>query len=467
MTRFLLSAVSIFVLLTTTFFLPQAVAARRCTVVMPSTLLSLYRSSDAIYIGTYDKSVEGEVTVDTPDYSVLPITKHYSISSALKGDTLKMLTLQDTEYRYKNRDEDAVEEEPEDEEAGEDDNEVRPGDQVLIFVSRDEENSDAVELTRFDAIKKMSGDKLSSYEARIRELNGIFSGDKPSHAEVVEWLIRCAEDPHTRWEGTYELLRSFQNMDWEEEREKESKQAPESEIVEDVIDPLPARAPVDFTTGDTKLARSVTDAQKDLLTNILVKRELLQEDEDKKADVSTVPGDRELIELVTRWGDPNVAAALLEQLRNRSADASFSSGLMASIASLLKDDELRDISARYSDIQWESDEDEVEAEDEEAEVGEDGEESDQPSGDIDEIETSGPQTQSEVVPVEQNEESKMDAPAPVAEKAVEGLDVVSTESGKGKKTVADLRLELLTKFLDRGDILVAAERNKENAKLNN
>jgi len=61
MYRFLLSAVAIFVLIAATLFSSGPVLARtRCGVKMPVTLLSLYRNSEFIYIGRYDKLEEGE-----------------------------------------------------------------------------------------------------------------------------------------------------------------------------------------------------------------------------------------------------------------------------------------------------------------------------------------------------------------------------------------------------------------------
>ncbi|MBA3351807.1 MAG: hypothetical protein H0U23_05175, partial [Blastocatellia bacterium] len=185
MCRFLLSAASIFVLLITTFLLPQAVSARLCDERMPLTLLALYRTSDAIYVGKYEKTDEGEVTEETSDYRVVPIKKRFSISSALKGESRKMLTLKDTEYRYKNQEEAAEQEESEHDDSGVDEAELIPGDSVLLFVKKNEESGELEPTEISDGIKKMTPEKLSAYETRIRELKSIFSVERPKYSQLA------------------------------------------------------------------------------------------------------------------------------------------------------------------------------------------------------------------------------------------------------------------------------------------
>lgn len=446
MFRFLLSAVSIFVLLITTFLLPQAVSARLCDERMPLTLLALYRTSDAIYVGKYEKSDEGEVTEETADYRVIPIKKHFSISSALKGESRKMMTLEDTEYRYKNQEVPADEEESEHEDLEADEEELTPGDSVLLFVKKNEE-SGAIEPTEAsDGIKKMTPDKLSAYEARIRELKGILSAEKPKYSQLVNWMVRSAEDPHTRWEGTFELLQSFQNMDWQDERAKLAKEKPAdtAAVVEEEYVP---ETPKDFDTGDPNFARNFGESQKLTLTNLLLKRERPAKGENGEARSELAHGDRELIELVKRWGDSRVAANLLEQLRIGSTDANLNSELMGSISSMLNDDELGTISDEYSNIQWDSDEAVIE---------------------------DGPVPPPASVPAEEAAVDKV--PQDLEESAValtgelgpavpQSPETGSVEPAKKKKTYGDLRGELMAKFLARADKVIAREQSKNVAKL--
>jgi hypothetical protein len=376
------------------------------------------------------------------DYSVIPVKKHFSISSAIKGDTRKSLVLEETEYRYKSTEE-------AEEEIGHGDGEIaadaipQPGDAVLLFVKKNEE-SGVLELTEMsDGIKKMTPEKLSAYEARLRELKSILAPEKPNYSEIVEWLIRCAEDPLTRWEGTFELLQSFQNMEWQEER---AKQAEGEEYGSDEYVP---ETPKEFETGDANFARSVTDAQKQVLTNILLNHQAPNKTENGEAQAAMASGDRELIELVKRWGDSRVALNLLETLKQDSTNATQNSELMVSIASMLHDDVLTGLSEEYSNIQWEADDDVVAAEAEvlaETLPGEISESADPVS-----------------VPVENL------AAVIGPELIVMTAETVTTEEPVKpqtvKKTYGVLRAELMTKFLARADVVIEKERNKNSARL--
>jgi hypothetical protein len=386
MFRSLLSCASIFVLLISMLFSPALVSASRCGVKLPSTLLSLYRSSEFIYVGTFDRVEEGEITEETEDYRVIPIKKYFSLSSSLKGETKKMLVLEESQYHYKeNRlkedvgvEEGATPSETDSEESstaesaseaeeveGEaesdvDDSELKPGDRVLLFLEKDDESGELDLVDYSDGIKKMTPERLSSYEPRIRELNSIFSKAEPSYTEIVAWIVRCAEDPQTRWEGTYELQRSFQVMDLKAARAKLAEQKPQGQDEE--LDEYQPRASEKFDTGDENFAKELTEGQKLLLTNAWLNRERPTPTEVNSSDDTPglIRGDRELIDLVARWGDSKVAINVLEQLRYDSSDSNLNSDLMSSIASMLNDDELSALAQQYAGIQWQDEGDEIE-----------------------------------------------------------------------------------------------------------
>jgi hypothetical protein len=429
MSRFLLSAVSIFTLLITGLVLPRTADARRCDERMPLTLLSLYRTSDAIYVGRFEKVEDGEVTEETPDYSVVSIKKHFSISSALKGEPRKMLTISESDYRYKNVDAAGTDDEHGD--SIDNSDLAKPGDPVMLFVAKDSETG-AVDLTdTSDGIKKMTPEKMSAYEGRIKELKGILGSDKATHKELVQWMIGAAQDPLTRWEGTFELLQSIQNMEWQAEREKEAANKPEGES-EDYVPETPKK----FDTGDPDFARSITDIQKVTLTNILLNRERPKKIEEGEEPAELAYGDRELIEIVKRWGDSRVASNLLGQLRQIGSDATLKSELMSSIASMLHDGELTVISDEYAGIQWESDGDEIRAEVEAEPVAQEG-------------------PVVEPIAIE---------PEPAAEPA-KPVESEGPAKEKKKKTYGELRAEIFGKFLSRADAVIAKEQNKKTAKL--
>ena len=458
MFRFLLSAVSIFVLLTATLILPEAVSARRCGMRMPLTLLSLYRNSELIYVATYDKSEEGEPTEETTEYTTLPIRKHFSVSSALKGETRKMLVLSETEYRYKNQEsgtEEKTEEESGTETEGEGDaanseeetveienddaSELSAGDSVLLFLNNDED-SDVISLSDdVDGIKKMTPDSLAAYSLRIRELNEIFASESPTHAELVAWLVRSAEDPATRWEGTYELLRSFQNMEWQAERAKETMENPQPEGPH--LGEYEVEKSRDFETGDVNFARALTEGQKLILTNILLNRAPPENSAKDREQVTKTRGDEELIELVKRWGDSTVAVNLVEHLRHISSDTGASAGLMSAVAAIFGDDKLESIADEYSAIQWDN-------------------ESDPIAIDADEPEVIATDESTETVPETAGTNAETESAGELMEESTELP--VGEESGAKRgakiKTYGELRAELLARFLGRAEILIGPAR---------
>lgn len=446
MYRFFLSAASIFVLFTS-LILPPAAATPRCGERTPFTLLSLYRESDAIYVGRYEKTTDGEPTDDNADYTVVPITKHFTISNTLKGETRKFFTLEDTEYRYKN----VQANESEDEEYADDEEEVEviePGDTVLLFIDRSED-SDLLVLTDYtDGIKKMTPEKLAAYDARIRELKSIFSTESPNVAYIVDWLVKCAENPLTRWEGTFELLQSFQNMDWQASQHETkanidddgSEQAVMADANTATADEEDSEAAPELLAGDPRFAKSLTDRHKQTLTNILMNRERPKRADDRSDKVVATRGDQELIELVKRWGDSGVAEHLLQQLRADSSDTYQNVALMDSISSILNDEDLTSLASEYSDIQWESDDQEI------------GEEEGS-----DEVETAEPTTDPAA---DQSETGDAVDETPAAD-ADDTAEIPSEGDRAKKKTYGDLKAELLAKFLARADRVIERERNKE------
>ncbi len=363
MLRSAFSTAAIFFLLFSICTVPENVSARsRCPVKEPETLLSLYQNSDAIYIATFDKTVDGEITEDTPDYSAHNIKKHFSISSALKGESRKFVVLEDTDYKYKNTvqssDESGDDEEYEDPESS---LRLKPGDTLLLFLKNGE---DGPALTDYrDGTKKLSMDHIGVYEARIRDLNAIFSSKKVNEARIVEWLVRCAEDPVTRWEGTFELLQSFKNLEWQKQTAEErlariARGEPVEVEPEEETEAGDEEGDAEESTlknVDTSSFAKLLDAnQKQTLANILLNRPALTPDETEKEE-SEIAGDEELIELVKLWGDPRLVGFLIDELRANADDPYLAVQSMGTIADILHDKELKSIAEKYGVIAYEDD----------------------------------------------------------------------------------------------------------------
>ncbi len=445
MFRSYLSAAAIFILLFSTLFLPTNVSARsRCPVKMPETLLSLYQNSDAIHIATFDKKTDGEIIEDTADYTSLGIKKHFSISSTLKGESRKFFVLEDSEYRYKNTETTPAEaEESEEVEDPEASIELKPGDTLLLFLKKGDE-SDEPTLTDYrDGTKKLSMEHIGVYEARIKELNSIFGAKKIDEAKIVEWLIRCAEDPVTRWEGTFELLGSFQNAEWVEQAAKERKERIErgEPVEEEPSESETSNEEGEEAEGPSKnvdtnsFAKLLDVNQKQALANILLDRTApVSEDEDKVE--TEIRGDDELIELVKRFGDPRLVGFLLDQLRANSDEPYAVGQAMKRISEILDDKETEALAEKYSEIAYEDDADEatVKANVEEA----------VPDDEADEAETKTEKT---------DDEGDKDTPDVAEEETDESERAVD----KPKKiTYKEMRHDIVQKFLKRCEIVIAA-----------
>lgn len=452
MLKSLLSVCSIFVLLLPNLFLPNPAAA--CPVKLPETLLSLYRNSDAIYVGRFDKVEDHEVIENSDELTVVNIKKHFDISSTLKGDSRKLFVLEDKDYRYKSNAGTAVEQSEESEEPSveqrdeeEDDRyraaSLKSGDLVLLFLKKGEDGT--LGLTDYrDAIKKMTPERLEVYEARIRELNSIFSGKKADDAAIVDWLVRCAEDAATRWEGAFELQQSFQRLEWMEQQKAEAEEESEEEEAEPVDRAAAEDADVDTEAegeaeaaeeesdevDNSVYAKLLNDGHKQALMNTLL-ASTQEASEPGKAKPLT-EGDRVLIELVSKWGDNRFARFSLDRLQSSSGDPYVVSELMSSVATILADSELEKLAGKYSDSYYQDDADLVDEDEDSDSSGEDEEKAD--SETPTEVESSGsagakPQPEKAVVP---------------------------------KITYKQLRDELLAKFIERSVAALAiAESQKE------
>lgn len=441
MFRSLLSVFGAAVLLFPTLIFSPNAFAGRCPVREPSTLLSLYRRSDAIYVARYEKTEEAAVREDSADYKVITLKKHFSVSSTLKGESQKLFSYEDEEYRFKNADETPAEEteEVDDEEEYVDDRRLAPGDQVLIFLSKHDGETLRLTDTR-DGIKKLSDEKLASYELRVRELNTIFATPKVNNDDIVAWLIRCIEDPATRWEGAYELNRAFQTKEWREARAEAAKlKSAEDKNGGVAADGIQIEV-VELEIGDADTsiyANLLTQSQKDVLSNIVLSIGMESRQLESKIESKLDHGDVALIDLVKRWGDSRLAVFLLDQVRN-GGDPYTTSDHMDVIAELLKDEELASLASKFEEIYHEPDDDSVEPteSEEEPESGEELDESD--AADTEELETA---EESEETPIE---EEKTD----------------SQSEKVAQKTFKELRAEILAKFVERAEKVIAKQNEK-------
>ncbi len=352
----LLAAFSLAAFLCVSLAIPVHVEARRCGEKPPETLLSLYRNSTSIHIGTYDGTIDVGMTEDTEDYSIVQTERKFTLSSTRKGEAIKFFNAKETDYRYKGE-EDTEYSEEEEYEYGH--AELKEGDAVMIFLKRDEETGEIGLADYRDAVKQLSPEQMTAYERRVIELNGIFTDGKASDQAIVNWLVDITADPLTRWEGAFELLSSMETGEWKAERAKyiaekiaRGEKLEEWELDENYDDS-------EYPTFDnTAYAKLLTDAQKQELMQMLLERKPAEEGDESKqsAEKGMDEGDRALMQLVRRWGDSRLAEFLIAELRNSTEVPYLKYELMSTIAEVLGDEKIRTIAGRYVDIYQQDDE---------------------------------------------------------------------------------------------------------------
>jgi len=306
-------------------------APTRQPTLMPVTLLDLYRQSDAVFEARFDRFEEGKIVKQDQDYSVVRVEKLFDVSSSLKGSYSKFISLSEDEYRYPTS--------PDPKYlvakiSGEDEQTygLRSGDTVLLFMKYGEDGKSLVLTDEDEGLKKLSTADIAVYEKRIRELDSLLSSE-PSASKIVDWMLRCAEEPATRWEATFELVKGFERLDYQG-KQKQS----ETDATKDKPDFF----------DSTTFAKAVTDEQKRKLADILLDRQPPQVGEDGQAKRTYVRGDRELIDLVKHWGDPRLPAFLLNELKTKDLTDYRRSETIQLIADMISNSRVSGVAQKYN-----------------------------------------------------------------------------------------------------------------------
>jgi len=82
------------------------------------------------------------------------------------------------------------------------------GSTVLAFLNKRNDNDGYYTLGDGFGAKTLSNEGLDIYLARIKEALNILKTSDRTDDEIIEWVVRCAEESVTRWEGVYELYRN-------------------------------------------------------------------------------------------------------------------------------------------------------------------------------------------------------------------------------------------------------------------
>ena len=78
--------------------------------------------------------------------------------------------------------------------------------EIIAFLDKVNEGY-AVHALSYGVMTFFKKEGIQIYKSRIAEMQKIIpqKDSKEKSSSIIEWLVSCAENPHTRWEGVYEL----------------------------------------------------------------------------------------------------------------------------------------------------------------------------------------------------------------------------------------------------------------------
>ncbi|HJQ22793.1 MAG TPA: carboxypeptidase-like regulatory domain-containing protein [Blastocatellia bacterium] len=333
-------------------------------VVVPQPLRALYNESELIIVGRVGRSK----TVKTTETNEMQKTT-LEVASLVKGSSRRgRITVYNWGW-------------------GEDKQfpgGLKTGDTALFFLKK-RDGGDGFEINDYSyGVKKLAPADLSVYLKRLEELKAISQSQSPEMSAIVEWLVRCAEQRATRWEGAVELLRSAERDADRDADEGEAAPGDQAEATADqasvidkeVIDKLklPDQQAAASDSACSKpgdepdFAAMLSDEQKGRLQAALY-------------NVGEITADDiELVRLVRLFKDERLVPFLLEQLRRELAGPPrLAEGLMSIIAETMNDDDIKSLAeaygqeVSYADLDAEENADSQEAETTDSDAADDQE----------------------------------------------------------------------------------------------
>jgi hypothetical protein len=300
----------------------------------PESLFDLYRESDLVAIAQVGRSTI--IKAEDPDYPK-QLKTALRITSQFKGENNQQVI--HIYQWYNDFDTDTF----------------KPGDKLLVLLQHRESDEgkplDGYEAAGWGAgVKKLDDGALAVYRQRIEELTAIVQHGNSDPAEIVEWLVRCVEEPATRREGAVELSEIVHTLKYqkeqEQERENEAK-APSAEVKESSDQSEDDEEGLNKQSDDDaeaemketlRLAAALTQDHKTRLSNTLFGIAALSE------------GDMELAGLIREFGDERLASYLISQLGRVAGEApEYAEPLIQMIAEVINDEDLHRLSNEYGD----------------------------------------------------------------------------------------------------------------------
>jgi hypothetical protein len=221
---------------------------------------------------------------------------------------------------------------------------------TLAFLARNQRGPGYVTVGLSYGSKSLNDREIEVYSARIRELIEIEKQAdlRARRKRLVEWFVRCAEEPTTRWEGAFDLCNSHEMKMIEIEMEKERKKAPGDQ----------GGAVDEDERGGRK--EEVVD-----LTSLLTKRQKGRLTAALYRISSLSNGGMDLIELVELWGDENLVPFMWSYLKASKKDYPWETvNLMRELATLLKNQEAMELTEKFKSVIYPNPESEAQKEQE-------------------------------------------------------------------------------------------------------
>ena len=329
--RFVFSLSLIAVLLVSTFILSSPARVAACPIPPPRTLLSLYLRSDVIFVADVTSEKDGKIVYDDENYLSVEIIRNLKVSSILKGTPKRNFVFTTTEYRDKNPSEDAT---GETEEVDifrygyKGASRIKSGERYLFFFTENSETKN-YELTDYvSGYKKISDPDLAIYEKRIKELENIVEKKENQLGAITEWLVRCIEEPVTRWDGLFDLKDSVQALEYKDQDDEESNEKNPFVIDED------------FYSSTPEIAESLSDSQKERISGIVYGS--IQDEMLKNVFYYS------LSSLIVNWDKPRLATYAYSFLQTAdTTDAEKTKSIMEYIANVSGDDNLSGLASAF------------------------------------------------------------------------------------------------------------------------
>lgn len=214
------------------------------------------------------------------------------------------------------------------------------GDKLLLFLKRSEEHKGYELIDNYYSVKKLPDNELDIYTQRIEELAAITRQAEPDASAITEWLVRCAEESATRWEGAGELAQETEQLnddaeDVDDTDEASTEDAEPVGLSSQQVNELTST--VNKGDGNVNFAALLTDKQKDRLKSALYKTTEIQE------------RDLELVQIVKTWKDKQLVPYLVWQLRQVEEDPPVvAAKIINIIAEMLNDEEITSLADEYT-----------------------------------------------------------------------------------------------------------------------